>query len=162
MRRLFAFIFGVFLVTPAAAKLDPQFSRFIIFGDSISDTGNVFVATGNQSVPPYSGLDAQLVPPAPYTKGGHKFSNGKIWIEQLAKDLRLVKSARPALQVTGAQNYAFGGSRAVGSPTGAPDLEDQINLFLASGGAAHLEDALVVIAIGSNDVRDAIIAALLG
>lgn len=158
---------GLLLVTlvasPALAGNEAQFSRLIVFGDSLSDTGNVFILTGGQSVPPYSGIDpVSRIPGFPYATGGHHFSNGRIWIEQLSKELRLGKDSLPALQVTGALNYAFGGAQACDSPQFPSDdhpfdLAEQVDLFLASGGASMLARQptapLVVVFVGGNDVR---------
>src|SRR4029453_12923135 len=58
-------------VTTAWADSTP-FSRIIVFGDSLSDTGNFYHLTGG-------------FPPAPYANG--RFSNGPLWIEYLADDL---------------------------------------------------------------------------
>lgn len=45
-----------------------NFSQFYVFGDSLSDTGNVFNASGG------------LIPPdPPYSQG--RFSNGDIWVD---------------------------------------------------------------------------------
>jgi outer membrane lipase/esterase len=155
MKTLLNIVLGLLLVMPVQAQNEPQFSRMIIFGDSLSDPGNVFVLTGTQTVPPYSSLDALLVPDAPYATGQHHFSNGKTWIEQLAQELQLVKDARSAFQVSGARNYALGGANAADTPR-PNDLSDQVGLFLSTGGGALLNDALVVIVFGGNDVRDAI------
>ena len=35
---------------------------FVVFGDSLSDPGNAFALSGEQSVPPYETLDMFLVP----------------------------------------------------------------------------------------------------
>jgi hypothetical protein len=40
------------------------------FGDSLSDPGNFYVVTGQQSVAPYA-----PIPSAPYAIGGHHFTN---------------------------------------------------------------------------------------
>ena len=61
-------------------------------GDSLSDPGNAFALTGEQSVPPYDTLDPFLVPSAPYARGGHHLSNGATWVEQLGKTLKVNKS----------------------------------------------------------------------
>lgn len=145
---------------PAWAENEPLFTRMIVFGDSLSDPGNAFIATGEQSVPPYAELEGILIPSAPYAIGGHHFSNGPTWIEQLARELLLVKDAEPALQVTGARNYAFGGARILDSMDNPFDLPEQVRLFLYAGGASLLdEDTLIVIFAGGNDLRQALLKA---
>lgn len=151
---LWALLFLACAAAPVAAGIQPKFSGVVTFGDSLSDSGNVFAASGMQSVPPYAGIDPQIrVPTFPYATGGHHFSNGRTWIELLARDLRLVRDAGPALRVNGASNYAFGGARGCDSASNPFDLGEQVDLFLASGGAARLDDRLVVIFVGGNDVR---------
>jgi outer membrane lipase/esterase len=47
--------------------------QLVVFGDSLSDNGNLFAATGN--------------PPPPYYMG--RFSNGPVWVEYLADRLNV-------------------------------------------------------------------------
>ena len=61
------------------------FSQVVAFGDSLSDNGNIYAATGN------------LFPPAPYFNG--RFSNGPVWVETLAGSLGV-----------GLTDYAVGGA----------------------------------------------------
>lgn len=158
-----AVLCAVSATAPVWAESEPQFTRMIVFGDSLSDPGNAFIATGDQSVPPYAELADILIPSAPYAIGGHHFSNGPTWIEQLARELLLVKDAQPALQVTGAHNYAFGGARILGSAENPFDLPEQVRLFLYAGGASLLdEDTLIVIFAGGNDLRQALTSADIG
>lgn len=139
----------LFATNPAAAE---DYSRVVAFGDSLSDPGNAFVLTMNVSVPPF-----QLIPDAPYARGGMHFSNGPTWVEQLARDLDAQRSAGPALrQPVVFSNYAVGGATA--RPAGPFDLATQVNLFLRDFSGATPADALYVVYAGSNDVRDALAA----
>lgn len=143
------------LLFTGTAKADVWFDRMVVFGDSLSDPGNAFVLLKQVAVRPYA-----LIPDAPYARGGLHFSNGKTWIEQLAQDIQLVPGAGPALQVPRVfTNYAVGGARA--RPGTLFDLSTQVGLFLGdfSGGAPA--DALYVVFVGGNDLRDAV-AALAG
>jgi hypothetical protein len=82
----------------------PPIERFVIFGDSLSDPGNTFAATGEFAVRPFA-----PIPAAPYLIGRFHFSNGPTWVEQLAKDFRLPRSGKPALLRSGVYtNYASG------------------------------------------------------
>lgn len=119
-----------------------------VFGDSLSDTGNLSVVTGGAS----PGV-AQ-----PYFNG--RFSNGPLWVEGLASGLGLAGEA--ASFFAGGNNYAFAGARtgAVGSPPGV--LAQAAGLWGAGyapwGLSAHpLADpnALYVVVGGGNDMRDA-------
>lgn len=58
---------------------DTAYSGLIAFGDSVSDPGNVYALTGQESVAPY-----EPVPTFPYAIGGHHFSNGKTYVERRA------------------------------------------------------------------------------
>jgi phospholipase/lecithinase/hemolysin len=137
----------------AFARHELGFDRIVTFGDSLSDAGNAYLATGDFAVRPFD-----PVPAAPYLIGRFRFSNGPTWIEWLARGLRLPRSGRPALLRPGIYaNYAIGGARA--RPSAGPvDIDREIDLFLGDfGGLAPLE-ALYAIWIGSNDLRDAFAA----
>ena len=143
-------LLGLFLAAGPAAAGD--YPRVVVFGDSLSDPGNAFVLTMNVSTPPF-----QLIPDAPYARGGLHFSNGQTWVEQLARDLDAQRSAGPALrQPLVFSNYAVGGASA--RPTGSFDLTTQVDRFLRDFSGAAPADALYVVYLGSNDVRDALAA----
>jgi phospholipase/lecithinase/hemolysin len=144
------------VMSSAASSADFEFEHMTIFGDSQSDSGNYFEATEEFVLPPF-----EPIPEAPYAIGGAHFSNGRTWIEQLAAALHTPVSANPAQRVPGVfTNYAFGRARARADAPSFPlfDLSSQVGLFLTDfGGAAPSED-LYVLWIGSNDVRDALVA----
>lgn len=146
-----AFIVCVLLFA-ARAFAEPPYGRMVVFGDSLSDPGNAFVLLREVSVSPY-----QLIPDAPYARGGLHFSNGETWVEQLAQPLRLESSVGPALATPGVfTNYAVGSARA---RPGAPfDLSSQVDFFLADFAGAVPGDALYVVYVGGNDLRDAVAA----
>jgi phospholipase/lecithinase/hemolysin len=129
------------------------FSAVFIFGDSLSDSGNVYALTGQTSKAPYA-----VIPSYPYAIGGHHFSNGKTWAEGFSQGLQLNNGGKPSMSKPGKNgNYAFGGARArANSGSAAPDSGLQINMFLGDYGAAP-SDALYVIQFGGNDVRDALL-----
>lgn len=156
------------LMSAQAIAQYSNIDRVVVFGASLSDTGNSFVwlsdpanqACGTRlNVPPYDMLDDLTTPDGPYAKGGHHFSNGATWVEGMARYLALAGNARPAFKSGGlkASNYAVGGARAVPYDCRF-NLPDQL--------AAYLKDfpqtspnTLVVIEIGGNDLRDALFAA---
>jgi phospholipase/lecithinase/hemolysin len=132
------------------------FQKVFVFGDSLSDTGNVFTVTG--SVP------SNPIPVSPpYFTG--RFSNGPVWVEILAELLDL--ELRPFL--AGGTNFAFGGAeieldtedvfeRDIGVTI--PSIRSQVQAFFAQ----HLFDdtdseALYIIWGGANDLRDALVTA---
>ena len=145
-------------VAPGGA-LAMEFDQIVTFGGSLSDSGNFFALTGTAINAPYDEVDPLYIPPAPYNKGGNHFSNGATWVEQLAEQLGLQESAEPAFGDSNgtAANYAVGGARA---------REDGVNINLQTQVTAFLEDvsfvapanALYVIDMGANDVRDALAA----
>ncbi|SDH68581.1 Phospholipase/lecithinase/hemolysin [Pseudomonas benzenivorans] len=147
------------LLAPDWATAQVAFSRIVVFGTSLSDPGNAFALTRRQSTPPYANLDALLVPDAPYASGGHHFSNGATWIEQFARPLGLAASVRPAFVGAnlGASNYAVGGARARQDGTSF-DLSVQVDGFLGDVGGVAPADALYVVEMGGNDIRDALAA----
>lgn len=161
------------LVVPAGPALARAsgIDRLVVFGGSLSDSGNAFVwlsaplnqACGTRlSVPPYDTLDDLLVPDGPYARGGHHFTNGATWAEDLARALALGGNARPALRHEGgnASNYAVGGARAVDYPCRF-NLPDQVAAYLATTPQASPQ-TLFTLEIGGNDVRDALVAAASG
>ena len=148
--RLIPLFFTLFLLTISAfnpAVAGNRYSSVVVFGDSLSDPGNAWILTHAQSKAPYT-----IIPSAAYAVGGHHFSNGPTWAELLAE--KLGANARPAYRFSGGTNYAIGGARA-GRP-GNTDLTAQVNLDLGMSVGASDPGALYVVAIGGNDVRDAI------
>lgn len=123
----------LFVAPLARAETVTQFTSFWSLGDSLSDPGNLYAATGGTR--PAS---------PPYWQG--RFSNGPVWAEHVAGTF--------AANGLATGNFAFGGARAIGN--GAedqiPDLADQIGLF-AGASAGHLGARPVVsMWIGNNDL----------
>src|SRR5574337_1942593 len=114
-------------LAPTQALAGPIVSDVIVFGDSLSDVGNVFVLSGG------------TIPPSPpYFQG--RFSNGPVWVEGLANHLG--KTESPSL--LGGTDFAFGGARiASGGPV--PTLVGQANMYLALTGGAADPNALYVL-----------------
>jgi phospholipase/lecithinase/hemolysin len=106
------------------------------FGDSLSDAGNAFLSVG--------------IPGAPYSAG--RFSNGNVWVQDLALDLGLGPLG-PSL--AGGTDYAVGSAQSgttLFNNAGAADLPNQITQFgIANSGVAD-PNALYTIWIGSNDL----------
>jgi outer membrane lipase/esterase len=121
------------------------FSKVVIFGDSLSDSGNNYLAglfnpaqviTGNTYIPTFT-----------YASG--VYSNGPTWASRFTNSLGL--SAIPSL--AGGSNYAFGGARTSG-PGFPYSLSAQVGQFLGAHPVAA-SDALYVIEGGGNNLRDA-------
>jgi len=133
-------------------------AQVVVFGDSLSDPGNGFAFVKTSSTPPdYNGMNALLIPNAPYARGGHHLSNGDTWIEQLAGALGAQRSVLPAFASSNpfAMNFAIGTARSRDNGTD-PSLSFEVAAFLQKTGGNVPPDALYVIEVGSNDVRDAL------
>lgn len=126
----------LFASTSPATADDTSFSELVVFGDSLSDTGNAYWATGFQ------------LPPSPLYFDG-RFSNGPVWHEILAEGLG-VAPATPSL--IGGNNHSWGGAETGSgiSLFNTPNLGDQIGLYLSM--AAPLPEQLFVVAGGGNDI----------
>jgi len=148
---------------PTAAQ--PAYGRIVVFGTSLSDPGNAFALYGGTNTPHDYDVDPLLVPnpTVPYVRGGHHFSNGATWVEQFARPLGLAGTVRPGFQAsdTMATNFAVGGARAREVGVGV-NLPAQVTTFLERTAGAAPADALYVIEMGGNDIRDAIGAYLTG
>jgi phospholipase/lecithinase/hemolysin len=137
----------------AIARADES-RGFVFFGDSLTDPGNHYIAFGEVSRPPY-----QPVPIYPYAIGGHHFSNGPTWAEDLADELATPLSGLPALRDPGAfTNYAVGRARARPGASTFPDFDlgTQVGAFLTDSGGQAPADRTYVIWIGANDLFDAL------
>src|SRR5262245_59261603 len=151
-RVLILLVLASLVLAPAAFAGDV--AGLVFFGDSLSDPGNYFVAFGTVSRAPF-----EPIPDAPYAIGGHHFSNGATWAEQLARELGRPASGEPALETPGVfTNYAVGRARArAGAPTFAfYDLSTQVGNFLTDFGGHASADSVYVIWIGANDLSDAL------
>ena len=116
------------------------FSTIYAFGDSLTDAGNISLATlGMLPVsPPYA---------------DRVFSNGPVWVQDLAQDLGL-PAVKPSL--AGGTDFAFGGGETGQTPQHAlspADLPSQISQFAAQVPSPQ-PNALYAVWIGSNDVLD--------
>lgn len=150
------------LLHVGAAQAGP-YSDLVIFGDSLSDTGNVRSLTQAGGLPAY--------PSFPGAEG--RFSNGPVWVETLAAGLGLASAALPANRLftgTGVapigapqgNNYAYGGAHTTLDGSAGPTTGVFGQLAAWNGGAFSTSlsrtadaDALYVIVAGGNDLRDA-------
>jgi phospholipase/lecithinase/hemolysin len=161
MRATAVFCVALLLGSSTYAAAQPAINSIVVLGDSISDPGNGFVFTKTSATPPDYSVNALLIPSAPYARGGHHLTNGETWIEQLGRSLGLSRSVRPAFQGSNpfAMNFAIGTARARNDGVN-PSLSLLVGAFLQKTGGVAPADALYVIQVGGNDVRDALDAFL--
>nr|UXE45302.1 phosphatidylcholine-sterol acyltransferase [uncultured bacterium] len=149
--------FALFLVTLGASMASARADEsrgIVFFGDSLTDSGNHYIAFGQVTRPPY-----QPVPIYPYAMGGHHFSNGPTWAEDLADELDTPVSGKPALREPGVfTNYAVGRARARPAAPVFPDFDlgTQVGAFLTDFGGQAPANRTYVIWIGANDLFDAL------
>jgi phospholipase/lecithinase/hemolysin len=124
-----------------------SFSAEYVFGDSLSDNGNLASVEGAFPDPP---------------SFDNSFTNGPVAVQLLAQSLGL--SANASLWLTGTRppagtNYAVGGATAATPDLTSINLLSQVAAY--SGFALdHADpDALYVVMIGGNDVRNAALGA---
>ncbi|MGL4440164.1 MAG: autotransporter domain-containing protein [Bosea sp. (in: a-proteobacteria)] len=116
--------------------------RYIAFGDSLSDSGNLFAASGQ--------------PPAPYFNG--RFSNGRTWVELLSGVPMSGFFPVGAVNNNTSTNFSFGGARTDAVVANPPGTGTQIGAFLARGGA-FTPGSTVTLWAGANDIFQALPAA---
>ena len=144
----------------------PVYDRIVVFGDSLSDAGNVFRITSDLAA-----SDPAYKPDPPPTLGSPSFgayymgraSNGPNWVDQLADLLGL---QRATASLNGGTNYAYASARSGAgtnvrfpSPTYAPNppvtvlrTGAQIAAFAAAD--TFRSNDLVTLWVGANDFRD--------
>lgn len=106
-----------------------NFEQMYVFGDSLSDVGNVFETTKGD------------IPPSPPYFQGH-YSNGPVWVEYLASKLKLTSNPDT--------NFAFGGATTGGSKGTYEGLLGQVHRFTATNSSAN-PNALYILWAGAND-----------
>jgi phospholipase/lecithinase/hemolysin len=116
--------------TPAIAQ---TYTGLYVFGDSLSDTGNVYRVTGN------------LFPPSPPYFDG-RLADGPLWVEFLAQQL--------GLPFDPLRNFAFVSATSGATNTapipGLPGLQQEFQLFRATNPVVD-SGALYTVLVGNND-----------
>lgn len=126
-------------LSTASAAGAQTYNRLVVFGDSLSDNGNLYLASGRTT--PAS---------PPYYQG--RFSSGPVFTERLG-----FNAANFTGPVTGSINYAFGGARtdSQASPLG---MRLQLSQYQSRGGVFGAGD-LVSILGGANNIFQGLPAA---
>jgi phospholipase/lecithinase/hemolysin len=120
-------IISLVLVPWASNGFAAIFTDIVVFGDSLSDNGNLLLIDG-QPKP-----DSEI-----YYQG--RFSNGLVWVEYLANPQRLNTSL---------SDRALGGAQSDGLVP--PGLIEQASVYIATDGPQLSSSALFIIWIGGND-----------
>lgn len=124
--------------TGLAAQAAP-FSQVVVFGDSLTDTGNAFLYTGGAlpATPPYF---------------GGRFSDGPLWIDYVGAALGL--PVNPFL--AGGTNYAAGGAETgTGGIVPGTGVSSQVAVYLTANPSLD-PNALFVLTGGGNDLIAAV------
>ncbi|MEO8995036.1 MAG: SGNH/GDSL hydrolase family protein, partial [Rhodanobacter sp.] len=131
-RQLVGAITAALLFSSAAVATD--FSQVIVFGDSLSDNGNISLATAPSVQPPFS-----------FTT-----NPGKVAIQNVASAL----GSTLAPSLTGGTDYAWGGAgifnNSPGTPGSIPTVTNQVGSYLTGGTVDG--NALYSIWGGANDI----------
>jgi phospholipase/lecithinase/hemolysin len=127
------FVTACFFAALALSAKADSFNSLYVFGDSLSDAGNAFIATGGAE------------PAVPYSGG--RFSNGPVWVQDVATTLGL-PAVTPSL--AGGTDYAVGS--ALSGSANPADLTEQLAAFKASNPVVN-PNGLYMIWIGSNDLN---------
>ncbi|MEW9573311.1 autotransporter domain-containing protein [Rhodanobacter sp. Si-c] len=131
-RHLVGAIATALLFSTAASATD--FSKVVVFGDSLSDAGNISLAS-----------DPSIQPPLEFTT-----NPGHVAVQDLAGSLGYALG--PSL--AGGTDYAWGGAGVLtnspGTPAAVPTITDQVDAYLAAGNVDP--HALYSIWGGANDI----------
>jgi outer membrane lipase/esterase len=123
----------------ASAASAQTYGRLVVFGDSLSDNGNLYAISGQPTSPPYF-------------QG--RFSNGPVFTELLGFNAGRYTAGAP---VTGSVNYAFGGAR-TDSSASPPGMRNQLLAYTGAGGTFGASDLVSVLG-GANNIFQAVPAA---
>jgi len=137
------------------------FTNFVVFGDSLSDNGNAYIATlGTTPAPPdYTTFPTGL---GRFTDGPDTTpagTPGPIWHEVLA-GLLGVSPAEPFVPPVNGTNFAVGGAQVLqdvpSGPFTIPSLQSQVGLYLSGVGGHADPNALYILWGGANELYSAV------
>lgn len=137
LARLIRFtLIGVFALWGSAAlAAQHEFSKLVVFGDSLSDTGNLAI------------FDF----PPPYFE--NRISDGPVVADLIAQEI--ASNANASRHLLGQEegfNYAVAGGNIAGDEP--EDLPQQVSAYLQRANDQADPDALYLIFVGGNDLRD--------
>ncbi|MBL8276551.1 MAG: SGNH/GDSL hydrolase family protein [Pelomonas sp.] len=151
---------GLGLCAAALSASAGPYSSLVVFGDSISDSGNNALLLSNFGTVP---LPPVVIPnDASYSRipsAANTYSNGMVWTQYLAQSLGV--SLSPSL--AGGTNFAFGGAQTgidgndVPAVPGFPfSMRTQVSTYLGATGNLADPNALYIVAGGGNNIRAAL------
>jgi outer membrane lipase/esterase len=120
---------------PATPDHNPPFSAIYVIGDSLSDTGRTSAVLSQPGFP---------FPPPPYATG--RISNGPVWIEYLAPQVRRPYNALENFSWAGANTGTFNVFGA-----GLPGMLNELGELLTLTSGSLDPKALYVVFGGAND-----------
>lgn len=130
-------VLGTLVSEPAWADRDTErYTSITVFGDSLVDAGNLYIANGGTRPDPALGYFQ------------NRFTNGYDYPDLLSLDLFGVPTTPSLL---GGGNFAFGGARVVDTGDAIPDLQAQLGAFELSGRGID-PNGLYILNFGGNDV----------
>lgn len=117
-----------------------DFNQIVAFGDSLSDAGNVFLATSGTT-------------PNPNYYSNGRYTNGAVWVQNLSLKFN---SGALTPNLSGGFDYAWGGAFLHNtnnglSAAGTPNTGTQIAAFLGDHGS-FTSNQLVTLWAGANDI----------
>ena len=114
-----------------------ELSGLYVFGDSLSDSGNIALVTGG------------AVPDTTVGYAPGRFTNGPVYVDYIAQAYGLQNT--PAL-IPGGNNYAFGGAE-IGLSNNPPGLGMQLGWYASQTGGHADPNALYIVFGGGNDIN---------
>jgi len=144
--RLHVFIGALLLGSSLTPAFGASVDQIVAFGDSLSDTGNVTIATAGQF--PGDNYASGRFTDGPNTTPATSGPFG-LWVDQLSVRLG-VPDPQPFLALGGGTDYAFA-SATTGS-NGLYNITDQVNTYLLTHPTGASSTALYTIWGGSNDL----------
>ena len=154
-RKILGLVAGLAAVITWAPAGAASINNVVFFGDSLSDSGNVWYATGGFPPSPYYQGSSGAGPD--YTGGQWSDYLGPSWATPFAANFG--RYATPSL-VPGGNNYAWGGARTGvnGDSGGVPWLDQQVGQYLLYGSSPNAT-TLYSVVIGGNTVANNLAAA---
>ncbi len=166
IHRLLSLLLACLIAAFSSATLAGPYTGLVVFGESLSDSGNNAIVFDYVLGPPLPAgtlrtpvpiPSPSFIPDFPYASG--RYSNGPVWAEQLASGLGV--AAAPSM--AGGSDYAFAGARSGPSGSSFPySVRDQAAMFLDQNGGKAPSGNLYALQAGGNDVRDAFAALAAG